>query len=317
MIDFLPLLKDKNFLLKVAILFLLIATSFLVTTVIGIVIAFPIFGSDVLNNLMNLDTINNEANLQFMKYFQVISQIGVFILPVVAFAYLENRNIKNYLKIDRPPNRMLLLFSTLAIVASIPAINWTVSINEQMKLPEFLKGIENWMRESEDRTDQLTNAFLNVSTFGGLIINLIIIALLAAIGEEFLFRGVVLRLFRELLKNNHLAVFLSAILFSALHMQFFGFLPRTILGVLFGYLFIWTGSLWVPIILHFLFNGVTVVAAYLYNIGLITTDVDSFGSSDNLFVIGISFIASLFFLYLVLRLSINKGIEGQKKGISI
>ncbi len=305
MIDFFPRLKDKNVLLKISVLLLLIATSLLITMVLGIVIAFPIFGKEVLKNFMSIDSINSETTLQFLKYFQVVSQIGVFILPVLLYAYLENRNITGYLKINRKPNLLLLLFSALAVFASIPAINWTVEINEQMKLPEFLKGIENWMHESEDRTDQLTNAFLNVKTIGGLFVNLIIIALLAAIGEEFLFRGVILRLFADWLKNNHMAVLLSAILFSALHMQFFGFLPRTILGILFGYLFIWTGSLWVPIILHFLFNGVTVVAAYLYNVGLIETDADSFGSSENSFVIAISFAITLVFLLLVRQIGLR------------
>ena len=148
----------------------------------------------------------------------------------------------------------------------------------------------------------LTESFLNVSTFGGLVVNLIIIALLAAVGEELLFRGVILQLFVEWFKNKHLAIIISAILFSAMHIQFYGFLPRMILGILFGYIFIWSGSLWIPILLHFIFNGITVVAAYLFHKGLIQTDVESFGVTENAFLVLSSFLLIILLLFVIYRM---------------
>ncbi len=302
MFEFLPYLNGKPFYLKISILILVIAVSLVLTSILGILIALPFFGTGILENFNEINGISNEFDIRFLKYFQVVNQLGVFIIPVLFYAYLENRKIGNYLKVDKKPGARFLILSSILIIASIPAINWMVVLNEQMSLPEFMKGFESWMRESEDKANKLTEAFLEVDTISGLIVNLFIIALLAALGEELLFRGVVLQLFYEGLKNSHLAVFISAILFSALHLQFYGFLPRTVLGILFGYIFIWTGSLWIPIILHFLFNGITVVAAYLYNTGHISTDIESFGTTDNNIIIIGSFIISIILLFAIYRI---------------
>jgi membrane protease YdiL (CAAX protease family) len=302
MFDFLPHLKEKPILIKGLVLILLIAVSLLFSMVLGIVIAIPFFGTGILEHFNELNDYSNEFTIQFLKYFQVINQIGVFILPAILYAYLENRKPAAYLKLNSRPKFAHLLIASILIIASIPAINWLVEINEGMRLPEIFKGLENWMRDSENKTNQLTEAFLNVTSPGGLLINMIIIALLAAVGEELLFRGVVLQLFVDWFKNRHLAVILSAILFSALHIQFFGFLPRMFLGILFGYIFIWSGSLWIPIVLHFIFNGITVVAVYLYHKGLIQTDVDSFGVTDNALLILSSFLLIALLLYAIYRM---------------
>ncbi len=293
MIELLPKLSEKTVWFKFGTLLLLIAVSLVLLMAIGFLIAIPLFGIDLISDYTAIGDLSNPSVIEFLKFFQVINQIGVFVLPAIAFAYLEQRNVGNYLMIKQKPPFIPVLISILLIMAAIPAINWMVSINEQMQFPSFMKNIEAWMRDSEDNANLLTQAFLNVDTVGGLIINLFIIAFLAAVGEEFLFRGVVLRILFDWLKNPHLAVLLSSILFSALHLQFFGFLPRTALGVLFGYIFLWTGSLWVPVILHFVFNGTTVVVAYLYQKGLISTDIESFGATGNAWIISASFILTL------------------------
>jgi membrane protease YdiL (CAAX protease family) len=301
MFEFLPYLKDKSILFRISTLIFLIALSMVVLLVIGILFAIPFFGMGFLTNMSGMVDYNDRATIAFLKYFQVINQIGVFILPALLYGFLEKRNVGHYLNIDKKPGIYLLLISVLLIIVFIPAVNSMVWLNEQMKLPAFLKSIEDWMRESENKTNLLTEAFLNVSTFEGLIINLVIIGLLAAVGEEFLFRGVIMRLLADWLKNPHLAILFSSVLFSALHMQFFGFLPRTALGIVFGYIYFWSGSLWIPIILHFIFNGTTVVVAYLYQNGFITTNVESFGGTDNIFVILASFIFTIVFLFIVYR----------------
>ncbi len=302
MFEFLPYLKEKPYVTKGLVLVLLISVFLLLTMVVGIVIALPFFGLNVFEQFNELNDYSSKVTIHFLKYFQVVNQIGFFILPAFMYAYLENRRPASYLKLNTGINLAFLLAASILIIVSIPAINWLVEINEGMKLPEFLKGLEDWMRNSENKTNQLTEAFLNVNTFGGLVVNLLIIALLAAIGEELLFRGVILQLFVEWFKNKHLAIIVSAILFSALHLQFYGFLPRMMLGILFGYIFIWSGSLWLPIVLHFIFNGITVVAAYLYHKGSIETDVESFGASDNLFLVLTSFLLIVLLLFVMYRM---------------
>ncbi|MCB0804613.1 MAG: CPBP family intramembrane metalloprotease [Bacteroidales bacterium] len=299
--DFLPILHDKSFFLKIAVLFLLIAVFLLLTMVIGIVVALPFYGPGVVFNLAEMNNLDDPSTVGLLKFFQVVNQLGVFILPPIAFAWLVNRQPLSYLKLGVRFRKDHLILSVMLIFISIPAINMLVVWNEQMDLPDFMNGIENWMRQSEDQTKHLTDAFLNVKTAGGLIVNLLIIAMMAAIGEELLFRGVVLRLLDEKLKNVHLAILISAVLFSSLHMQFYGFIPRTAIGILFGYMYVWTGSLWIPIILHFVFNGTSVVAAYLYNIGASSTDVDSFGYTPNQWIVAGSILISILLLFMIYK----------------
>ncbi|MFA5196683.1 MAG: CPBP family intramembrane glutamic endopeptidase, partial [Bacteroidales bacterium] len=135
----------------------------------------------------------------------------------------------------------------------------------------------------------------------GFFINILMIAVLPAIGEEFFFRGVLQRLLGEWFKNVHVAVIVTAVIFSAFHLQFYGFLPRFLLGMFLGYIFYWSGSLWVPIIVHFINNGLAVVVAWLSARGMVDFNFETFGSSDNLFVIissGVIVAGLMFVLFL-------------------
>jgi uncharacterized protein len=294
-------------LIRMSSLLLIISLSLVFLMAIGIVLAIPFFGLGFLTDFNGMGDLQNNTNIAFLKYFQVINQIGVFILPAIIFAFLESRNVGQYFGTGYKPGLYLLFISILLIIVFIPAVNSMVLLNEQMKLPGFLKNIEIWMRESEDKTNLLTEAFLNVNTVGGLLLNLFIIGFLAALGEELLFRGVILRLFYDGLKNHHLAILISSLLFSAFHLQFYGFLPRTALGMVFGYIYIWSGSVWIPIILHFIFNGTTVFVAFLFQRGFISTDMESFGSTDNTYVILTSFVLTFLFLWVFYK---------HKKGIA-
>lgn len=294
--QFLPIIKDKSFAFQILTLVLIISVSLVLFMVIGIVIALPFIGMDLLVNFDKITDFGNPENVVFLKYFQAVNQTGMFIAPVFIFAWLYDRMPLEYLQMKQGVNLRLLAFSLLAILTFIPALNYLVILNEGMKLPGILHGLEQWMQQSEDQTNELTEAFLNVNSLGGLFGNLLIIALLAALGEELLFRGVLVQLILNKSKSIHLAVWISAILFSALHMQFYGFLPRMILGVLFGYIFVWTSNLWIPIILHFVFNGISVVVAFLYVRNAIETDMESFGQTSNGWIIGISLLVTIVLL---------------------
>ena len=186
----------------------------------------------------------------------------------------------------------------MIIFASLPFISWLGEINQSLSLPESLSGIENWMERMENKANELIIAFLNVKSVGAKLFNVFMIAIIPAVGEEFLFRGVILRLFKEWTKNAHIAVLVSAFLFSALHLQFYGFMPRLLLGVILGYLFVWSGSLWVPMLIHFINNAFAII--YIYATGsmdLLNSDVDSIGASDNAFIIAMS---ATFMIFLML-----------------
>jgi len=254
--------------------------------------------ADILAGFADL---SEPGNIHILKGFQVINQIGIFILPSLAFAFLVSDSAPDYLRLRNRTGFTVLLLSMIMILAVMPFINWLVLLNERMDLPSFLDGAERWMRASEDEANRITDAFLADGTITGLLANLLVIGLFAAIGEELLFRGVLIRLLTAGTGNVHAAILLSAILFSGLHLQFYGFVPRLALGVLFGYLFVWSGTLWLPIAVHFIFNATAVVVMYLFNHDLIRYDMDSFATTENLLIIAASLAVSGGLLFIIHR----------------
>ena len=283
---------------KLLSLIIIILVCLLFTMLFGIVFAIPFWGLNILDLFSGLSNYSNPESLNLLKYFQVINQIGIFILPAIFYSYLDKRNITSALTLNIKPKVITLLFVSILIFISIPFVDWMVSINQSIKFPEFLSNLENWFIESENQAMALTELFLDVNTLWGLLFNVFMIAIMAAISEEFLFRGVLLKLFAEWTKNIHLAVIFSALLFSAFHLQFYGFLPRFMLGVLLGYLFVWTKSLWVPIFVHFLNNAIAVIISYLFNNGVISFGIESVGSYDNSVFLG-SILFIIIFLVLI------------------
>jgi uncharacterized protein len=278
---------------------MIMIVTFLVVLAIGVALSLLFFGPGLLENLAALSDYSDPHMVIALKYFQIVNQVGVFIAPAILFVILTDDNFRGYLSLDRGLKKFSIFFGFIVLVVSLPFINWLVQINSEMHLPGFLSGIEDWMRRSEDTAQRLTNAFLLTASWPGLIVNLLMIAGLAAIGEELIFRGILVKLFRNWTNNVHLGVIIPAILFSALHLQFYGFFGRLLLGIILGYLFVWSGSLWVPIFVHFLNNAMAVVISFLSNRGDVTTNLDTFGSSDNIMVITGSLILMIFTMSLI------------------
>jgi len=237
--------------------------------------------------------------ISFLKFYQVINQVGIFILPTFIFSFLVSRDSFNYLTLNRTPKFISIMLGGLIIYSILPFNNYIDEINRQINLPDFLSGVEDWMLEKENQANKITKIFLNADTISGLFVNVFVVALIPAIGEELLFRGVLLKLFNNIFKNIHVAVILSAVVFSAIHLQFYGFLPRALLGILLGYLFVFTGSIWVPIFAHFLNNASSVLIYYLHQNGYIKISMDNFGSSSNtVYIIG-SLLMSIWLLMMI------------------
>ena len=205
----------------------------------------------------------NRDGLVGMKWLQLLQSVATFLLPALAGAYLWSNTPMQWLHLNKKPSWQEASAAVVIMLLAIPGINLLSAWNQQMVLPEWMSGIEQWMRMQEDAAAQLTEQFLRVDTVGGLLVNIGLMALLPAVGEELTFRGVVQGMFT---RNRHVAIWATAAIFSFVHMQFYGFLPRMLLGAMFGYMLWWTGSLWVPMLMHFVNNCAAVVVAYLaYN----------------------------------------------------
>ncbi len=230
---------------------------------------------------------NTPTAVSFLKFYQIINQVGIFILPSIFFSYLVSNSSFTYLSLDKTPRLISILVGGLIIYTILPFNNYLDELNRQLSLPDFLSGLEVWMKEKENQARELTELFLNTRSLIGLFANIIIVAVLPAIGEELLFRGLLLKLFSNLFRNIHVGVILSAIIFSAIHLQFYGFLPRLVLGMVLGYLFVFTGNLWVPIFVHFLNNASSAIVYYLHYNDYINIPMEDFGSSSNIvYIIG-------------------------------
>jgi len=251
---------------------------FLVFQIAATVVAIPIFGFKQVAGLVNGFDITDQVTISMLKYFQVIQAVGLFIVPSFLTAWMLYENWAECLYLNRPVSFTAAILVILLILVVNPFINFTGALNSEMHLPQWFSGIENWMRNAEDEVGKLTDAFVKVNTIGGLLFNLFMIAILPALGEELLFRGVIQRIIMDWTRNHHLGIWLSAALFSALHMQFFGFVPRILLGAMFGYMLVWSGSLWLPILAHFVNNAGAVIALYLVDKGIISSSVEEFGS---------------------------------------
>ncbi len=235
-----------------------------------------------------------------LKISLLIQQIFVFALPAIIAAKLAFGNVKQSLLLDTIKSKGVL-WAILFIIIAIPAIDTLAQLNTKIHLPNFLSDIETWMRETEAQTNAITERLLSVTTIKGLITNILIIALAAAISEELLFRGFLQRIFEEKF-NHHVAIWTTAFIFSAIHFQFLGFIPRMLLGASFGYMAVWSRSLWVPIIAHFLNNAIGVVAAYLNNNQIVDIELENFSYTAG----AISFTLSILIMYIMRRKAVNQ-----------
>jgi membrane protease YdiL (CAAX protease family) len=142
-------------------------------------------------------------------------------------------------------------------------LEWITALNQKMSLPDALHRMEIWIKQKEDEAAELTKNILVMKNYSDLGINLLMIAILPAIGEELFFRGGIQNILTQWFKNHHVAIWVTAILFSSIHLQFYGFFPRMFLGALFGYILVYGKSIWYAILGHFLNNGTAVVMAYV------------------------------------------------------
>ncbi|WP_460913058.1 lysostaphin resistance A-like protein [Spirosoma areae] len=232
-----------------------------------------------------------------LMLLQAVNHLGTFFLPALAYWYVIERRtweqfnarpvsavdglgeIKTWLGNSPTVNLLSVLagFSLvgLIVIAFMPFDSLIIEWNQTLHLPETLAPIEQWIRDKEKGLEGITKYLTTFKTTGQLLVAFLVIALIPALGEETLFRGILQRNFSYWTGNAHVGIWLAAALFSAIHVQFLGFFPRMLLGALFGYLYLWSGNLWVPILAHFVNNGFTVLMVYLHQQKLTTMNIES------------------------------------------
>ena len=260
-----PIIKKTTKFERLFILLALIIIGLILGTVIGFAYVFI--------------TKSNPQDLNALRFMQISSQLFTFVFPPIAYAFLVKEKPVNALGLKNA-KILWFLIGTAMIFAIMPLNSILAEWNAGLKLPESLSALEQMIKDMQESATAMIEKFVSVDTIGGLILNLFMIAGLAAIGEELLFRSIIQTSLIKICKNAHVGILIASAIFSFIHLEFYGFVPRLILGMLLGYMFYFSGSIWIPMLMHFLNNGTVVLIYFLNNKGITNIDVDTFGQTS-------------------------------------
>ena len=281
-----PIIKKTNKLERIFILAALLILGLIIGSVIGVI--YPIVsGQDVMS-------------LNSLRFMQISSQIFTFVLPPILYAMLIKENPKESLGIKSVSYHWFII-GFVMMYAILPLNNVFAEWNAGLKLPESMSRIEEIIKEMYESSAVVLEKLVNVNTFGGFVINLIMIAGLAALGEELLFRSIIQTSLIKTCKNAHVGIIIASAIFSFIHFDFYAFIPRLVLGMLLGYMFYYSRSIWVSIFMHFVNNATAVVIYYLNNIGVTNIDVETFGQTQLL-----PLLISIALMIILFRLAIKR-----------
>jgi membrane protease YdiL (CAAX protease family) len=208
---------------------------------------------------------DDPSNVWFIRLNTFLQSLLMFFFPAYCVAGMSESGPSRFLRLQRSTHLFSAIgLAILIFIVAMPLVSFLMQWNEQMHLPELLKSVEQWMREMEDAAAGTTNLLLEEKSVWVLMVNLLLIGVFAAISEEFFFRGVLQQSLAEMVRNKHAVVWITAFLFSVMHLQFFGFFPRLVLGVLLGYLFLYGRNLWIPIAAHFFNNALSLLTVFYF-----------------------------------------------------
>ena len=260
-----PIIKKTTKFERLFILLALIIIGLILGTVIGFAYVFI--------------TKSNPQDLNSLRFMQISSQLFTFVFPPIAYAFLVKNEPVKALGL-KESNILWLLIGTAMIFAIMPFNSIISEWNANLTLPDSMSRLEYLMKQMQESATEMIEKFVSVDTIGGLILNLFMIAGLAALGEELLFRSIIQTSLIKICKNAHIGILIASAIFSFIHLEFYGFVPRLILGMLLGYMFYFSGSIWIPMLMHFLNNGTVVLIYFLNNKGITNINVDTFGQTS-------------------------------------
>lgn len=297
--------------LGVLLALLLAFFGFVMGGVIGIYACLPFSGMSENELFKQITEVELHPELQYVLF---ASQAGATLFGLLLAPYLWLRIQRLSMKdvFGGTDQKLSYYILTVVIVAvSMGVLSAVVYWNQNIHLPESYQWLEQLARSYEDRAEVQTAVLTNMDSVGTFLIALGVIAVLPALGEELLFRGIIQNELYRGTKNIHVAIWFAAFLFSFIHLQFFGFFPRMLLGVLFGYLYHWSGNLWVPITAHFANNGLQVLLLYLYQQGTFDYDVDKIEKAPTSYVIVSGVLTTILLVYFYNQYNKNKTIAHQ------
>ena len=267
---------ERHPVINLIVILLMVGLGFVIVgPILGFFLALPFYegGMVALAEAIQRPLENPEIKIPLYIIQGCATLVGLVLAPAF-FLMREQRSLGDFFRKKTLP-WMPAIATTVLVIIFMAVNSIFIEWNANFDFPDFAEQFEHWAREREDSAAELTRFLTEFSSPGQLVFALVIIAVLPAIGEEIVFRGLIQHELHRGTGNIHVSIWFAAVLFSAIHFQFFGFLPRLLLGALFGYLYYWSGNLMLAILAHFVNNAVSVVALYLYQQGTFTFDVES------------------------------------------
>jgi membrane protease YdiL (CAAX protease family) len=297
--------ESKSFIGKMVIFGAIIFVSSAFFSLIGILLLGLMYGASGVQVVLG----NNLTNLNALKLIQILQTTGIFIIPAILSAFLFSKKPWSYLCFEKVKFQTILK-TFIIVLISLPAINLLASINQLIPMSD-------WMVEMERKAEAITKAFLLTDSIWAYLVNILMIAILPAVGEELIFRGILQRRLVEYTRSRWVGILLAAALFSAIHMQFQGFIPRFALGVAFGYLLEVTGSIWVPIAAHFFNNAIATTGYMLMGMGAADKRIENIGGITDLWILGLVSLVATSLLIVSIKREFERESELKQTGDSV
>ena len=288
---------SKNYSSLIYFLPILILVGLFVSHIVGAIFCRILFDVSFFSSNQNIILLQNIPLINAMKLMQFFNAVGVFILPSILFIHFRGESFYTYLKLNSPIYFKGVFTMFFMALMMIPVANFLGGLNAMIPLPNFL----SFLKDIEEQSLLITEQFLVMNNLLDLLLMLGLIGFIAALGEEILFRGVLQNLFKEWFRSHHISVWLTAFLFSVIHLQYHAVLPRFILGAFIGYVYVYSGNLRSSILLHFFYNSTLVLLTFFIQHGSLDSSWEDIGSEMFILVL----ISSLF-LGALLLISVPK-----------
>ena len=268
--------KPKNPMLDLGVLLVFVMVGMFLAQFLGLIAVLPYFDYKIeaFKEAVSGEVLRADAKVP-MLIIQAFSSLCAFIMAPLLFYTIYDKQKTSDFAVKPPMSFTLLLTILVLVIMAMPFNSMVIEWNQSWVFPDFMATFENWAKGKEKQLELMTRSLTDLHGAGEFAFGFLVFAILPAIGEELLFRGIVQKKFMEASGNIHVAIWFTGFMFSAIHMQFYGLIPRMLLGVMFGYLYYWSNNLIVPIFAHFVYNGFTIVMLFLRNEGLIDIDIES------------------------------------------
>ncbi len=249
----------------------------LIFQLLGIVLATLIYDVSITDLLQSGDN-PDQSLINAFKLVQIIGAIGSFIISSLLLSFIYTGKWLGYFPFRRLSDFKPVILIIVIMIAALPFVNFLTDVNQRFELP--LSGVEHYLRQMEAQTEKLMMTLIRADNLGALMVNLFMIALIPAIGEELVFRGLIQRHLSDWFRNPHVAIIVASAIFSLVHLQVYSFLPRFFLGLVLGYTFHYGRSIWYPIIAHLVNNTLGVLFYYFYMKELTDDSLEEIGTME-------------------------------------